>query len=91
MTRQTVLICNELGLHLRAAARIVGSTSRFPCQVWLSANDVTVDGKSLLGITSLMASQGTAVTVSAEGLKEEQAVQETCRLIESGFAPSTAS
>ena len=91
MTRQTVLVCNELGLHLRAAAQIVGSTSRYPCQVWLSANDVTVDGKSLLGITSLMASQGTEVTVSAEGQEEDQAVRETCRLIESGFAPTSAS
>ena len=50
MTQSRVAISNELGLHLRAAARLVVVANRFEPKVTLSANGKTVDGKSLLGI-----------------------------------------
>ncbi len=85
MTQSSVSIVNELGLHLRAAARLVVIASRFPCRVTLSANGSTVDGKSLLGITSLLARQGTVVTVCANGEGEKEAVDALSDLIRGGF------
>jgi len=87
MIQSSVPVINELGLHLRAAARLVVVASRFPCRVTLSANGSTVDGKSLLGITSLLARRGTVVTVSADGESEAEAVEALTSLIQSGFEP----
>ena len=85
MTRQTVSIVNDLGLHLRAAARIVQLTTPAPCPVWISMGSTTVDAKSLLGITSLVAQKGTELVVSASGEGEAEVVAGLVQLIESGF------
>ncbi len=85
MTQSSVAVVNELGLHLRAAARLVVVANRHPCQVTLSANGSTVDGKSLLGITSLLARRGTVVTIRADGQGEKEVVEALTGLIQSGF------
>jgi phosphocarrier protein HPr len=85
MTQSTVAVVNELGLHLRAAARLVVVANRRPCRVTLSANGSTVDGKSLLGITSLLARRGTVVTICADGEGEEEVVDALTKLIQAGF------
>jgi len=86
MTQSSVAVVNELGLHLRAAARLVVVANRHPCRVMLSANGSTVDGKSLLGITSLLARRGTVVTITADGEGEKEVVHSLMELIQSGFA-----
>ena len=86
MTQSRVAIVNELSLHLRAAARLVVLANRHPCSVTLSANGSTVDGKSLLGITSLLARRGTVMTISADGEGESEVVEALTELIQSGFA-----
>jgi phosphocarrier protein len=86
MTQSSVAVVNELGLHLRAAARLVVIANRHPCRVTLTANGSTVDGKSLLGITSLLARRGTVVTISADGEGEQEVVEGLSKLIQSGFA-----
>ena len=89
MTQSRVAITNELGLHLRAAARLVVVANRHTSNVTLSANGKTVDGKSLLGITSLLAKKGTVVTIEADGEDESAAVKALAALIQDGFnAPS---
>jgi phosphocarrier protein len=85
MTQSSVAVVNELGLHLRAAARLVVVANRHPCRVTLSANGSTVDGKSLLGITSLLARRGTVVTITADGEGEDEVVESLTQLIQSGF------
>ena len=85
MTQSSVSIVNELGLHLRAAARLVVMANRYPAQVSISANGKTVDGKSLLGITSLLAKQGTVITIMAEGEGEKEAVESISELVRNGF------
>lgn len=86
MTEASVVIVNELGLHLRAAARVVGITSLAASQVWIGTREAVVDGKSLLGITSLLARQGAIVMVRAEGPDEALVVARVAALIASGFA-----
>ena len=85
MTRQTVYVTNELGLHLRAAAQIVQITTPAGCPVWLSLGNATVDAKSLLGITSLVAQQGSELVVSASGDGSKEVVKAVVELIQSGF------
>jgi phosphocarrier protein HPr len=76
---------NRLGLHARAAARFVHTANRFNARIQLSRGGQTMDGKSILGILLLVASQGTSVEISAEGEDEAAAVAALAALVESGF------
>ncbi|MCK6505773.1 HPr family phosphocarrier protein [Myxococcota bacterium] len=89
MTELQVRIVNELGLHLRAAARFVDAASRFPCRVAVSTDGPAVDGKSLLALSSLLARRGTTLTIRCEGEREAQAAQTLHDLVASGF-PGTS-
>jgi phosphocarrier protein len=60
-------VTNTLGLHARAAALLVQTTSRFQSQVWLSKNGRRVNGKSIMGVMSLAAAKGSRVKVEVEG------------------------
>ncbi|MEC7948755.1 MAG: HPr family phosphocarrier protein [Myxococcota bacterium] len=73
MIRGSTRVAGELGLHLRAAARLVSITGEASGPVRITANGVTVDGKSLLGITSLLAAAGTEVCIELD-LEEDAAV-----------------
>jgi phosphocarrier protein HPr len=60
-------IRNRLGLHARAAAKFVQTASRFKSDVKIRTNGEEVDGKSILGLLLLAASQGTAITIAVSG------------------------
>jgi phosphocarrier protein len=85
VTRRDVVIRNRLGLHARAAARFVHTASRFRSRVTAGREGRTMDGKSILGILLLAASQGTSIEVAAEGPDEAEAVAALAALVESGF------
>jgi phosphocarrier protein len=85
MTRREVTIRNRLGLHARAAARFVHTANRFRARVTVSRNGKTMDGKSILGILLLAASQGSSLVVGAEGDDEQEAVAALAELVETGF------
>ena len=76
---------NRLGLHARAAARFVHAATRFRSRVTVSREGRTMDGKSILGILLLAASQGTLLRVAAEGDDEAAAVDALAALVEGGF------
>jgi phosphocarrier protein len=83
--RREVAIRNRLGLHARAAARFVHTASRFRSRVTASRDGRVMDGKSILGILLLAASQGTAIEVAADGPDEEEAMMALVSLVEGGF------
>ena len=85
MTTQTVTVRNQLGLHARAAARFVHVATRFTSQIRVGRDARVMDGKSIMGILLLAAARGTALTISADGDDEGDAVQALVRLVESGF------
>ena len=85
MTRRQVTVRNRLGLHARAAARFVHAANAFTSRVTLSRDGRTMDGKSILGILLLAASQGTPLVLGAEGDDEGAAVDALAALVESGF------
>ena len=85
MTAYTVTIPNPLGLHARAAARFVHAASAFESQVRVAKGDREIDGKSIMGLLLLTAAQGTAVTITADGVDEADAAATLRALIERGF------
>jgi phosphotransferase system HPr (HPr) family protein len=87
MVERTLLIKGRLGLHARAAAKLVRVASQFNSQVTLRRvdGDLAVDAKSILSILMLAASRGTSLLVSAEGNDEEKAIAEIERLFADGF------
>jgi len=84
MTRQ-VTIPNKLGLHARAAAKLVSTASRFSAEIYLEKGETRVNGKSIMGVMMLAASQGTLITVITDGLDEAEAMQAITGLVNEGF------
>jgi phosphocarrier protein len=79
------VIANALGLHARAAARFVHAASAFQSRIRVGAGDRDMDGKSIMGLLLLAASQGTRITISADGVDEIDAVATLRALVERGF------
>ncbi len=75
MTQETVMISNKLGLHARAAAKLVHTASVFEAEIYVGTENEEVNAKSILGILTLAATKGTPLTVRADGADEREAVQ----------------
>ena len=78
-------IINKLGLHARAAAKLVGEASRFSSSVTLTVNERQVDGKSIMSVMLLAASQGSPIQLSIEGPDELDAAAALENLINRRF------
>lgn len=87
MIRKSILVSNKLGLHARAAAKLVRLTSRFSSDVYISREDANqqIDSKSILGILMLAAKKGTRLIFSIEGKDEAEAGEAIRRLFENKF------
>ena len=85
MIRQPVTIINKLGLHARAAAKLVETASAFESRVLLAKGGREVDAKSIMPVMMLAASQGTEVELVANGPDEQQAIAALEALINDYF------
>ena len=85
MIEKETEIVNRLGLHARAAAKLVHTAGNFQSKVTVEKDGEEVDAKSILGVLLLAASQGTKVTIRCNGQDEEQAMQAVTGLIENRF------
>ena len=87
MVERNVLVVNRLGLHARAAARLVRTASAFQSAIRLERADrsASADAKSILSVLMLAAARGTELRVSAEGADEVVALGAVCTLIAGGF------
>ncbi|MEJ2529914.1 MAG: HPr family phosphocarrier protein [Gammaproteobacteria bacterium] len=85
MIQKQIDIINKLGLHARAAAKFVTCANNFNCSVFLHHNGLEVNGKSIMGVMMLAASQGTTITISTDGEDEEQAIAALEELIKDRF------
>jgi phosphocarrier protein len=83
--RRSLRIKNPLGLHARAAARFVHTAGRFRSRVSATRDGRRMDGKSILGILLLGASQGTEIEVEVEGPDEADALKALEALVADGF------
>ena len=86
MIERSVEVVNRLGLHARAAAKLVHLAGRFRCEVVLVTEDgETIDAKSILGILLLAAGQGTRLTLRCEGADESEAIEQVLALFADRF------
>lgn len=85
MVEDTVKIMNKLGLHARAAALLVQTSSRYASEVTIEKDGVEVNGKSIMGLMMLAAAKGTDVKVKAEGADEAEALAGIAKLIADKF------
>jgi len=85
MIRQKAVISNRLGLHARAAAKLVQTANRFHSRVTISTGQLSVDAKSILGVLTLAAGKDTPVILEIEGTDEARASESLLALISCGF------
>lgn len=84
------IIKNKLGLHARAAAVFVRLTSKFDSKVLVRKGDFEIDGKSILGVLSLAAINGTEIELAISGSDADDAMNQIGELIKSGFGEGIA-
>ena len=81
MLVRDVTIINRLGLHARAAAKLVNLAARFGCQITVVKGDREVNAKSIMGVLMLAAARGTELRLLAHGEDAEQALAQLEALI----------
>lgn len=85
MISRDVTISNSSGLHARPATFFVQKANHFACSISVENGDRKVNAKSLLGVLSLGIAQGMTITLTADGVGEEEALEAMIELINSGF------
>lgn len=83
-------IVNQLGLHARAAAKLVDLSNRFLCEIQLNVQDKQANCKSILDVLTLGASHGNECVCQIDGPEEENAAEQIKALFESGFGEGVA-
>jgi phosphocarrier protein len=82
---RTIEIVNSLGLHARPAAQFVRLAAGFDSEIELARDEMSVNGKSIMGVMMLAAECGSQVVVRASGSDEEEAISALEGLIRNGF------
>ncbi len=86
MPKKAVVIKNKLGLHARAASQIVIISNKYSSDVMIHNNDnMSANGKSVLGILTLTASLGTELTLDVEGPDAEELLEKLVELVNNKF------
>ncbi len=85
MTEAQLVIRNQLGLHARACALFVKTAARFQSHVYVSRDDLEVNGKSIMGVMMLAAEEGSVIRVRAEGSDERETVEALRELVDGKF------
>ncbi|MBV0933064.1 HPr family phosphocarrier protein [Marinobacterium weihaiense] len=85
MIEKRLTIINKLGLHARAAAKLVTTASQFQADIRISRDDREIDGKSIMSVMMLAASKGTELQLSAQGEDEQAALDALEALINNRF------
>jgi phosphocarrier protein len=85
MIEKNITIINKLGLHARAAAKFVTTSSQFQSEIHVTRNGRTVNGKSIMGLMMLAAAKDTEIMLTIEGDDEQQALNEIEALINDFF------
>ncbi|WP_293388292.1 HPr family phosphocarrier protein [Nevskia sp.] len=82
---RTVSIVNRLGLHARAAAKLVTLAAKYQSEIKVAKGDKTVSGKSIMGVMMLAAAQGSQITLTAVGDDAVEALEALVALIANRF------
>lgn len=82
---QDIKIINKLGLHARAAAKLVSVASKYSCGLEIEKSGQRINGKSIMGVMMLAAGKGSTITLHLDGNDAEQCLKEISRLIKNRF------
>ena len=85
MVEAQLIIRNQLGLHARACALFVKTAARFKSHVFVSRDDLEVNGKSIMGVMMLAAEEGATIKVRSEGPDEVEALAALRELVDGKF------
>lgn len=85
MPKAETEISNRLGLHARPSAKLTQLATQFSSEIWLERQGRRVNAKSIMGVMMLAASQGTRLTIEAEGEDADAALAAIIELIASRF------
>jgi phosphocarrier protein HPr len=85
MIEKEITIINKAGMHTRPASTIVKIAAKFKADFFLSKDDFEVNGKSIIGVMTLAAEQGSKLMLKFKGPDEEQLAKEMTDFFERGF------
>ena len=85
MITETVTIVNKLGLHARAASKLVNCASQFESEVFITRKGNRVDAKSIMGVMMLAAEMGSKIIIKAGGPDADDAVEAISELVLNKF------
>ena len=85
MIEKEVTIKNRAGLHTRPAAVLVKSAAKFQSEFYIIKDGMEINGKSIIGVMTLAAEQGSSLLLRFEGTDEQDAANEIVGLFERGF------
>ncbi len=80
-----VTIVNKLGLHARAASRLVNCASGYASEVRIVRGARSINAKSIMGVLTLAAARGAELVIEVEGADQQQALEALTALIEGRF------
>ena len=80
-----VRIRNQLGMHARAAVKFVQTANKFRCEVKVIKDGTEANGKSIMGLLTLVAAMNSMMTIICEGDDAETAVRALATLVDEGF------
>ena len=83
--RRVVTICNQKGLHARAAARFVKTAHEFDAEIWVRKNGTVVSGRSIMGLMMLAAGIGSSIELTCSGRQAGEAMVALAALVEGKF------
>ena len=85
MIKREVMVTNQAGVHTRPASMIVRAAAKFKADFWIQKDGYEINGKSIIGVMTLAAEQGTILTLLFDGADEEAAATALEELFASGF------
>jgi phosphocarrier protein len=85
LIEKEVTIVNKAGMHTRPASAIVKIAAKYRSEFYISKNGFEVNGKSIIGVMTLAAEQGSKLTLKFEGEDEEALAKEMTEFFEKGF------
>ncbi len=80
-----VEVINKLGFHLRAVAVFVKESEKFKSSIKVINGDVEADGKSIMGLMTLIATQGSVIEIKAAGQDAKEAVGALSKIVKNKF------
>ena len=85
MTVKAAVVNNQVGLYARPATFFIQKANEYKSSIWMEKDERRVNAKSLLGVLSLGVVQGTEISIIADGVDEDEAVDALVELLDNGL------